>query len=76
MNYRHLFHAGNFADLLKHAVLLALLAEMTGEGAPLTVIDTHAGAGLYDLAGEQARRTDEGSAIATTCTAGCALIME
>ncbi|HEY5289474.1 MAG TPA: 23S rRNA (adenine(2030)-N(6))-methyltransferase RlmJ [Caulobacteraceae bacterium] len=64
MNYRHVFHAGNFADLLKHAVLLALLVEMTSDVAPLTVIDTHAGAGLYDLAGEQARRTDEGRAIA------------
>jgi 23S rRNA (adenine2030-N6)-methyltransferase len=63
MNYRHIYHAGNFADLVKHAVLTELLAAMTGK-APLTVIDTHAGAGLYDLAGDQARRTGEGAAVA------------
>ena len=62
MNYRHAFHAGNFADLIKHAVLTALMAELTAAGAPLTVIDTHAGAGVYDLAGEAARRTGEGAA--------------
>ena len=54
MNYRHAFHAGNFADLLKHAVLLELLAA-TVQGPPLTVIDTHAGAGIFDLRGEMAR---------------------
>ncbi len=59
MNYRHLFHAGNFADLLKHAMLLDLLREMTGGNLALTVIDTHAGAGLYDLASDAARRTGE-----------------
>lgn len=59
MNYRHLFHAGNFADLLKHAMLLDLLREMTGGDLALTVIDTHAGAGLYDLASGAARRTGE-----------------
>jgi 23S rRNA (adenine2030-N6)-methyltransferase len=62
MNYRHAFHAGNFADLLKHAVLTALMAEMTRAGGPVTVIDTHAGAGGYDLAGEAARKTGEGAA--------------
>jgi 23S rRNA (adenine2030-N6)-methyltransferase len=55
MNYRHAFHAGNFADLAKHAVLLAVLRAYR----PRQVIDTHAGAGLYDLAGEDARRTGE-----------------
>ncbi|MBL8555232.1 MAG: 23S rRNA (adenine(2030)-N(6))-methyltransferase RlmJ, partial [Phenylobacterium sp.] len=45
MNYRHAFHAGNFADLVKHAALLRLLAELTKGGGPLTVIDTHAGRG-------------------------------
>jgi len=59
MNYRHAFHAGNFADLLKHALLAELLAALTAEAAPLTVIDTHAGAGLYDLTGDMARRTGE-----------------
>ncbi|MFI4976772.1 MAG: 23S rRNA (adenine(2030)-N(6))-methyltransferase RlmJ [Caulobacterales bacterium] len=62
MNYRHAFHAGNFADLLKHAVLLELLHVMARRPAPLTVIDTHAGAGIYDLRGEAARRTGEGEA--------------
>ncbi len=62
MNYRHAYHAGNFADLLKHAVLTQLMRAMTGAGPPLTVIDTHAGAGLYDLEGGEARRTGEGKA--------------
>ncbi|MEO8927715.1 MAG: 23S rRNA (adenine(2030)-N(6))-methyltransferase RlmJ [Caulobacteraceae bacterium] len=62
MNYRHAFHAGNFADLLKHAVLTHLLRALTAAPGPLTVIDTHAGAGLYDLAGDSARRTGEGQA--------------
>ncbi len=61
MNYRHIFHAGNFADLLKHAVLIDLLNAMT-RGSALTVIDTHAGAGLYDLSAEAARKTGEGEA--------------
>ncbi len=59
MNYRHAFHAGNFADLVKHAGLLALLAQLRAERAPLTVIDTHAGRGLYDLAGPEARKSGE-----------------
>ncbi|HEX6860018.1 MAG TPA: 23S rRNA (adenine(2030)-N(6))-methyltransferase RlmJ [Caulobacteraceae bacterium] len=59
MNYRHAFHAGNFADLVKHAALLAMLRELTAGGGPLTVIDTHGGAGMYDLGGEEARRSGE-----------------
>ena len=59
LNYRHAFHAGNFADLVKHAALLRLLAELTASGGPLTVIDTHAGRGLYDLGGEEAKRSGE-----------------
>jgi 23S rRNA (adenine2030-N6)-methyltransferase len=62
MNYRHVFHAGNFADLVKHAILTRLLRDLTANPAPLTVIDTHAGAGLYDLRTESARRTGEGEA--------------
>lgn len=63
MNYRHAFHAGNFADLVKHAALLQVLARMTAPGAgPLTVIDTHAGRGLYDLAGPEARKSGEAEA--------------
>ena len=61
MNYRHAFHAGNFADLVKHAIVAAILRELT-TGDPVTVIDTHAGAGLYDLAAEASRRTGEGEA--------------
>lgn len=59
MNYRHDFHAGNFADLLKHAVWLELLAAAIRDAGPLTVLETHAGAGLYDLAGPAARRSGE-----------------
>jgi 23S rRNA (adenine2030-N6)-methyltransferase len=62
LNYRHAFHAGNFADLLKHAALLELLAQMTAAGPPLEVIDTHAGRGLYDLAGPEAQRSGEADA--------------
>lgn len=62
MNYRHAFHAGNFADLVKHGALAELMALATQGTAPLTVIDTHAGAGLYDLAGAEARRTGEAEA--------------
>lgn len=61
MNYRHAFHAGNFADLVKHAALLELLRQLAGEG-PLTVIDTHAGRGVYDLAGVEAQRSGEAEA--------------
>ncbi|HEV7158980.1 MAG TPA: 23S rRNA (adenine(2030)-N(6))-methyltransferase RlmJ, partial [Caulobacteraceae bacterium] len=57
MNYRHAFHAGNFADLLKHAVLIAVLDLMMRDRAPLSVIDSHAGAGIYDLQSDAARRT-------------------
>ncbi len=62
MNYRHAFHAGNFADLQKHAILLALLKVLTAGEAPLSVIDTHAGAGAYDLGGDMAQRSGEAAA--------------
>lgn len=62
MNYRHAFHAGNFADLHKHAILLAMLSALQGESEALAVVDTHAGAGGYDLAGEMARRSGEAQA--------------
>jgi 23S rRNA (adenine2030-N6)-methyltransferase len=61
LNYRHAFHAGNFADLVKHAALLQLLGRLAN-GGPLTVIDTHAGRGLYDLAGAEARKSGEAEA--------------
>lgn len=59
MNYRHGYHAGNFADLLKHTALCELLRLLTAKDKKLFVLDTHAGAGGYDLGGSQARRTGE-----------------
>jgi 23S rRNA (adenine2030-N6)-methyltransferase len=59
MNYRHAFHAGSFADVVKHAVLARILVHLRGKPAAFRVIDTHAGAGLYDLAGPEASRSLE-----------------
>ena len=59
MNYRHAFHAGNFADVFKHAMLARVLSYLTRKPAPLRFIDTHAGIGIYDLAGQEASRTGE-----------------
>ncbi len=59
MNYRHGYHAGNFADVFKHAVLARALTLMCAKDAPFRVIDTHAGAGLYDLDSEHAKKTGE-----------------
>ena len=59
MNYRHAFHAGNFADVMKHALLVRTLAYLQRKETPLRVIDTHAGIGLYDLTADEAERTGE-----------------
>ncbi len=59
MNYRHAFHAGNFADVIKHIVLVRILTYLHGKPAPFRVLDSHAGAGLYDLTGEEATRGGE-----------------
>lgn len=59
MNYRHAFHAGNHADVLKHAVLSRLLSLMARKDKPFAYLDSHAGVGLYDLASEQAGKTGE-----------------
>ncbi len=59
MNYRHAYHAGNFADVLKHAVLCWVVRYLQQKEAPLALIDTHAGPGLYDLAGPAAEKTGE-----------------
>jgi 23S rRNA (adenine2030-N6)-methyltransferase len=59
MNYRHAFHAGSFADVVKHAVLARILVHLRAKPAAFRVIDTHAGAGLYDLAGAEAMRSLE-----------------
>ena len=59
MNYRHSFHAGNSADVVKHSLLIALVRALQLKQGALTLIDTHAGCGLYDLNGEEAHRTGE-----------------
>jgi len=59
MNYRHGFHAGNFADVFKHALLARLLLYLARKETPFRVIDTHAGEGAYDLAADEAERTGE-----------------
>ena len=62
MNYRHAFHAGNFADLVKHAAITLIMDRLVAVSDPLLVIDTHAGAGLYDLGGEMAQKSGEADA--------------
>lgn len=59
MNYRHAFHAGNFADVVKHLALTAILLHLRKKDKPFAVIDSHAGRGLYDLAASEAVRTGE-----------------
>jgi 23S rRNA (adenine2030-N6)-methyltransferase len=68
MNYRHAFHAGNFADVAKHLALVFVLGHLRKKDAPFAAIDTHAGRGAYDLDGEDARRTGEAAnGIARLC---------
>ena len=59
MNYRHAFHAGGFADVIKHIVLVRILTYLQDKPAAFRVIDSHAGAGVYDLTGDEARRGGE-----------------
>lgn len=59
MNYRHAYHAGNHADVLKHWVISRCIALLQRKPAPLAYVDTHAGIGLYDLQGEEAVKTAE-----------------
>lgn len=59
MNYRHAYHAGNFADVLKHAVLIAILEHLATKEAAYRVLDTHAGIGVYELGALQAQKTGE-----------------
>lgn len=63
MNYRHSYHAGNFADLVKHSLLLELMGALRPRG-PLSIIDTHAGAGLYDLEAGEARSLEAEAGVA------------
>jgi 23S rRNA (adenine2030-N6)-methyltransferase len=59
MNYRHHFHAGNFADVMKHVLLLELLELLGKKDKPYRYIDTHAGAGMYDLSLAAAQKSGE-----------------
>ena len=59
LNYRHAFHAGNHADVFKHAALSLILERLKEKPQPFAVLDTHAGVGLYDLASQPARRSGE-----------------
>lgn len=59
MNYRHAYHAGNFAEVVKHATLARVVAHLREKPAPFRILDTHAGAGLTDLAGPEATKTGE-----------------
>ena len=62
MNYRHAYHAGNFADCLKHAALVGVLLHLRKKETPFAVIDTHGGRGLYDIGGPEAKKTGEAEA--------------
>jgi 23S rRNA (adenine2030-N6)-methyltransferase len=59
MNYRHAYHAGNFADVMKHAILALVIDYLKRKEAPFLVLDTHAGIGTYDLNGIEAQKTGE-----------------
>ena len=59
MNYRHAYHAGNFADCVKHALLIALITALQRKDKPFLALDTHAGIGRYDLTGPMAEKTGE-----------------
>jgi 23S rRNA (adenine2030-N6)-methyltransferase len=59
MNYRHSFHAGNSADVVKHGLLIALVRALQQKPGALSLIDTHAGCGLYDLSDDTSQRTGE-----------------
>lgn len=62
MNYRHAFHAGNFADLIKHAALLLVMERLLARDEPLQVVDTHSGRGIYDVGNAEASRSGEARA--------------
>ena len=59
MNYRHIYHAGNFADVFKHWILTLLLAKLTEKTTPFCIVDTHAGLGQYDLNNPNSQKTLE-----------------
>ncbi|MBU0859167.1 MAG: 23S rRNA (adenine(2030)-N(6))-methyltransferase RlmJ, partial [Alphaproteobacteria bacterium] len=59
MNYRHIYHAGNFADVIKHLMLMLVIEYMQQKDKPFFLLDTHAGIGLYDLQRVEAQKTAE-----------------
>lgn len=59
MNYRHIYHAGNFADIFKHLILTNILNRLKDKDKPFAVLDTHAGIGIYDLNSKEAAKTEE-----------------
>lgn len=59
MNYRHIYHAGNFADVFKHIILMRVMDHLKQKDKPFFLLDTHAGTGLYDLDSEAAKKTGE-----------------
>ena len=59
MNYHHAFHAGNFADVFKHAILIGLIEALKAKSTPFCYVDTHAGAGKYDLRDKPSQKTGE-----------------
>ena len=59
MNYRHSYHAGNFADVMKHVLLLQLLTRLNAKDKPYRYVDTHGGAGKYDLSTAEAQKSGE-----------------
>lgn len=59
MNYRHAYHAGNFADVVKHIVLVRVIEYLKRKDKAFRIVDTHAGSGIYDLSGPQAQKTGE-----------------
>jgi len=67
MNYRHAFHAGSFADVIKHIVLVRILTYLQEKPAAFRVIDSHAGAGRYDLTGDEAQRGGEWLTVGQVC---------
>jgi len=59
MNYRHIYHAGNFGDVFKHILLIDIIRSLCRKEKPFAVLDTHAGAGIYDLQAPEARKKSE-----------------
>ena len=59
MNYRHVYHAGNFADVIKHLAICLIVEHLKKKDSPFCVLDAHGGCGLYDLRSEESQKTGE-----------------